>query len=403
MIRKLRIKFIVIIMSLLALLMIVIFLSLNIMMMKAGRDKSYEEMRRVVELDGNPDIKHYDRGMGIKLIPQDPEKTSIYFVKLDADGCMLEMFVPYEDFISPDNISELVSDVLGSGKTHGRIGDQLFLTAEKDYGRIIVFCDEGPANVIMNRLVLLSFAIGSAALVVMFFVSIPLSWWVSKPVETAFEEQQRFVSDASHELKTPLTVISTNADVLRSEIGENKWLDYIRSEAGRMSRLVNDLLSLARLDSGRDVYENQRFSLSNAVTGAVLPFESVIFEAHKTLVTNIAPDVFYTGDEDKIKQLVVILTDNAVKNTFEGGSIVVSLTGDELRPKITVRNEGEGIDEADLPHIFERFYRCDNSRNRETGGFGLGLSIAKSIVDGHGGKISVASKKGQWTEFTAIL
>ena len=237
----------------------------------------------------------------------------------------------------------------------------------------------------------------------MFFASILLARWAIKPVENTLEEQRRFISDASHELKTPLTVINTNADVLKSEIGENKWLGYIQSEAARMSKLVGDLLELSRMNHGGGLYEKKRFSLSGAVLGAVLPFESVVFEAHKNLDTDIEDNIFYTGDENRIKQLVVILLDNAIKNTFDGGTITVTLAGSEVKPRISVRNEGEGIDEKDIPHIFERFYRCDDSRTRGTGGFGLGLAIARDIVTQHGGRLTVVSKKGQWTEFTASL
>ena len=170
-----------------------------------------------------------------------------------------------------------------------------------------------------------------------------------------------------------------------------------------LAKLVGDLLYLSRMDHSGGMYERKRFSLSGAVLGAVLPFESVAFEAHKNLDTDIEENIFYNGDESKLKQLVVILLDNAIKNTFDGGTITVTLSGGENKPKISVRNEGEGIDEEDIPHIFERFYRCDDSRARGTGGFGLGLAIAHDIVEQHGGKLTVVSKKGQWTEFTAAL
>ena len=407
MIRRLRIKFIAIIMTMLTVLLLVIFCTLNYMMVKSGRSQSYERMERVAESDGGAAgeaiVSPFGYRGGFHIFTPTPRDAGIYYVKLTRDGLISEMFVPYEDFISRDGVTKLVSEVLEAGKERGKLGNQLYIVREKDYGSIIVFSDEQAEDVIMQRLIRVSLIIGAASLVVMFFVSILLSRWAIKPVETTLEDQRRFISDASHELKTPLTVINTNADVLKSEIGENKWLGYIQSEAERMSKLVGDLLYLSRMDHDDRLYERKRFSLSGAVLGAVLPFESVAFEAHKNLDTDIEENIFYNGDESKLKQLVVILLDNAIKNTFDGGTITVTLSGGESKPKISVRNEGEGIDEEDIPHIFERFYRCDGSRARGTGGFGLGLAIAHDIVEQHGGKLTVVSKKGQWTEFTAAL
>ena len=389
-------------MALLTIMLLVIFCSLNYMMIRTGRSQSYERMKLVADSDGVLSAPSNAPFRGYMLMP--PQRDAgIYYVKLTRTGEVSEMFVPYEDFISEDGVEKLVKNALASGRERGMLGSQLYLIRQKSYGSIIVFSDGRTEDGIMRRLIRVSSIVGAAALAVMFFVSILLARWAIKPVETTLEEQRRFVSDASHELKTPLTVINTNADVLRSEIGENKWLGYIQSEAARMSKLVNDLLYLSRFDHGKDIYERKRFSLSGAVLGAVLPFESVVFEAHKRLDTSIEENIFYTGDEGKIRQLVAILLDNAIKNTFDGGTITVTLTGSESRPRIAVRNEGAGIDEKDIPHIFERFYRCDDSRARGTGGFGLGLAIAQSIAQGHGGKLTVVSKIGQWTEFTAAL
>ena len=407
MIRRLRIKFIAIIMAMLTLLLLVIFCSLNLMMIRTGRSQSYERMERVANSDGiaanAPDLPFNSYRGDVHIFVPTQRDAGIYYVKLTREGAVSEMFVPYDDFISEDGVTRLVEEAISSGKERGKLGNQLYIVRQKNYGSIVVFSDGRTEDGIMQRLIRVSLVIGAAALVVMFFASILLARWAIKPVENTLEEQRRFISDASHELKTPLTVINTNADVLKSEIGENKWLGYIQSEAARMSELVGNLLELSRMNHGGGLYEKKRFSLSGAVLGAVLPFESVVFEAHKNLDTDIEDNIFYTGDENRIKQLVVILLDNAIKNTFDGGTITVTLAGSEVKPRISVRNEGEGIDEKDIPHIFERFYRCDDSRTRGTGGFGLGLAIARDIVTQHGGRLTVVSKKGQWTEFTASL
>ncbi len=230
-----------------------------------------------------------------------------------------------------------------------------------------------------------------------------LSKWAMRPVERSIDRQKRFISDASHELKTPLAVISANADALEAEIGENRWLTNIKSESGTMNEMVLDLLDLAKLDETAGTLTMEEFDLSRTVMKKALEFESMAFEAGKRFEEKIEPNIRYRGSEPEIARLTAILIDNAIKHSNDGGLISISLNSDGAKRVLRVFNTGDGLRKADREKVFERFYRSDASRSRETGGYGLGLSIAKSIVDAHGGRISADCDEGKWVCFTAVL
>ena len=227
--------------------------------------------------------------------------------------------------------------------------------------------------------------------------------WLIKPVEDAFNRQKQFISDASHELKTPIAVISANADILAGDIGENKWLGYIQSESERMSKLINDLLTLTRIEMQSDKAQSTRFDICNTLMEVTMPFESVSFEKGIILECEPEGEIFINGNEGQIKQVVAILVDNAIKHCYDGGSVTVTVVpAAKSRCKIRVSNTGEPIPEEVRKKIFERFYRADESRNRDNNRYGLGLAIAKQIVDNHNGSIDVSCDMG-YTSFEVTI
>lgn len=256
-----------------------------------------------------------------------------------------------------------------------------------------------------------------------YFLSILISalvaWFLAersvRPVEEAFETQKQFIADAGHELKTPISVVAANADALAGEIGDNKWLGYIKYETQRMARLINDLLYLAKNDAGRVPMMYSDLDLSRVVEAAVLPFESIVFEQEKHLELEIQEEVQWIGDRGGISQVVVILLDNAIKNSPAGARIRVSLSMEANRrgqgkfgkthshPVVTVYNQGDGLSQEEMRQVFKRFYRSDSSRARETGGCGLGLSIAQAIAQAHNGSIVVEGQQGSWISFSLHL
>lgn len=259
----------------------------------------------------------------------------------------------------------------------------------------------------LSNLIITFIYVGVLALFIIFLISLYFANRAIKPVSEAWEKQNRFIADASHELKTPLTVINTNADVLLSHsdstIGEEKkWIYYIKDEAQRMTRLTNDLLLLARLDNGNNEMQKTEFSLSETVETVILTMEAVLYENNLKFTSDIAGGIKICGNPDSIKQLVMILMDNAVKYTPKGGTIGIVLKKKEGKSVLTVSNTGQPLPHEERKRIFDRFYRADESRTRSSGGYGLGLAIAYSICRSHGGHISAESADGK-NIFTVVL
>lgn len=229
-----------------------------------------------------------------------------------------------------------------------------------------------------------------------------LSFSVFDPIKETFFKQKQFISNASHELKTPLTIISANAEVLKQN-DKNPWIENIASQTERLNLLVNDMLSLAKIDEAREQLSILNFNLSEVVTNEALAFDALAFEKGKNLNLFIQPNLQYKGDIKSVKNIVNILLDNAVKHANIGGEISLYLKKENNKTSLIVYNTGSNVPDSDSQKIFERFYRSDQSRSRESGGSGLGLSIAKGIADNNKWKITANSKFQQSMTITLIL
>lgn len=246
--------------------------------------------------------------------------------------------------------------------------------------------------------------IGFISLIVLLFISIYLTNKSIVPIKETFEKQKQFIADASHELKTPLAIIKTNTSLVLSHPydtikNQSKWINYINLQTDRMSELISEMLSLAKMDAAENKLPLSPINISKIVESMILMFDAVIYENNIELETNISKNLFINGDKESLKKLFSIIMDNAIKHTNKNGNITVSLFSDKNKVKMIIRNTGEGIAPEHLERIFERFYRVDSSRDRETGGYGLGLSIASSIVKQHKGKIYAKSNIGEFTSF----
>ena len=279
-------------------------------------------------------------------------------------------------------------------------------------GTRLAIVDTTSIDALLSEQALHDIMIICVALLALFAISWALANWALKPVEEAWEQQRRFVSDASHELKTPLAVILANVQILQRDesIGDDarRWVDSTADEADHMKALVNDLLQLARADEsvagGAASIRHDDIDLSEMVEGSCLEFDAIAFERGCMLDSDVEQGIRITGDHEWMERLVRILIDNACKYGAAGTTVTVRLTSESGHTRLSVHNMGSPIDEQDLPHVFERFYRSDKARSREgEGGFGLGLAIAKGIAESHGGSISVTSSAEEGTTFTVTL
>lgn len=337
-------------------------------------------------------------------IINDSKKISYMYVRIPNNGTGKPFITTnMNDTYSSDTIYYIARSISANGVTRGIVSNMMYEVTHDDLNTTVIIVDISNDMKLMDNLLVVSVVIIFFSIVFVYIFTYFLSRWAIQPVQTAFENQHRFISDASHELKTPLTVISANADVLESEIGENKWLTNIKSQSVIMNELVHDLLNLAKLDETMEDMVINEFDLSHLVLSKALEFECTAFEEGKTFEQNIAQGLTYTGNEDEIRHLVTILIDNAIKHSDERGVIRVTLTSNGNHRILQVFNTGNGIKNSEKDKIFLRFYRSDESRSKATGGYGLGLSIAKAIVDAHNGTITVDGEENKWVSFTVIL
>lgn len=298
----------------------------------------------------------------------------------------------------------------GTSSVRGHISslNLYYEAAENNGSTTIAFAS---ANYVDQNMISLVKTLGTVSLVALaafFLMSLFLSRWALRPVERAWKQQQQFVADASHELKTPLTVIIANDSILMSQPeatveSQMQWIESTETEAHLMQGLVNDMLDLARPEDAERAVTCGRVDFSDVVESTVLQFESVAFEHGVQLDDSVAPDLFIEGDAARLQRMVSTLVDNACKYVDEKGTVRVTLERTGSTCQLRVNNTGPVVDSEDLPHLFDRFYRSDKARTRGKGGFGLGLSIAKSVVDDHKGTIEAASTAEDGTTFTVVL
>ena len=301
-----------------------------------------------------------------------------------------------------NEVRQYALEISNKSSEEGYVGNYIYKTRKvgNDNKEITLMENENAINRLKTTIIF-AIVIGALGIIIIYIIARKIAQVIVKPVEETFEKQKQFISDASHELKTPLAVIEANADVLGNKIGENKWIEYIQNEVQSMNKLVNDLLTLARIGNTNTV-NNQKFNLSKEVQMAVAVFESIIFENKIDLETNINENIEFTGDKDDIKHIISILLDNAIKHTAETKKIIVNVEKEKNEIKIEVKNQGEEIPKEEQSKIFERFYRIDKSRNRNEKRYGLGLPIAKELVGKYKGTIMVSCKEG-FTSFIVKL
>lgn len=342
-----------------------------------------------------------------------------YIVQIDANDTVTVSIDENSVSYTEEEITAIAEELIHAEKREGMYKDLRFLVKTLPDKKEVVFLESQAQSRFLASFAR-SLTLCLCLMVLFFLAARMLSRRIVLPVEDAFTKQKQFISDASHELKTPITVINANIDLLRAEIGENKWMDYIEAEGQRMNALITNLLTLSRVSSetpsAGDNAHFCEFDLSSALLGTALSFESLAFEHGISYDVDIADNLHCTGCETEIRQLAAILLDNAMKYTFPNGSVQITLKscavsdghglsiGRRLRSSalLTVSNTGTEIPKEELEKIFDRFYRTDKSRNRASGGFGLGLAIAKSITEKHSGEIQVVSRDG-WTTFSVKL
>ena len=409
MLRRLRLKFILTNMLLVTVVLLAVFGALMISTAQQLERESAAAMKLALRQDGIPpqlELHLPDQGGAREWRWAIP----VFCITIQKDGT-ITLEEGSQVKVTEETLAQAVQEIRDAQTPSGTLQNLglRFQQEQLSDGRVrIAFSDLSWERASLGRLMLNSLLIGGAALAVFFAISLFLARLSLKPVERAWTQQRQFVADASHELKTPLTVILANTGLVLSHpedtvAAQSKWLEYTHDEAEQMKELVDDLLFLAKSDAARQPAARAETAISEVALGCLLPFESVAFEAGVALEHRITPGLSLRGDEGQLRRLVMILLDNAVKYAGAGGTVTLTLERHQERLRLAVHNTGEPIPPEHLPHLFERFYRADAARNRSGGGYGLGLAIARSIVEGHHGRLTVTSTAAAGTTFTALF
>lgn len=318
--------------------------------------------------------------------------TTFYTVALSYGGETIEIQNSQPAVYSDNDLEELAQSIVKEGKDTGTRKNLAFFKADKGGYILVTFMDNTVVNESAITLFRYTLIFGGFALILFFFLSVFLARKIVQPLEDSYQRQKQFISDAGHELKTPVSVVSANAELLSREIGENQWLANIQYENQRMGMLVGQLLDLARTENVSPQMEHIDFS--RLVRGEALPFECVAFENGLVLSTHISDGIVVEGNSAQLKQITSILLDNAIRHSSQGGEIELNLTKEHGFAKLSVINAGKEIPAEQRERIFERFYRADTVRNGEDKHYGLGLAIAKAITASHKGHIEVLCYNG---------
>lgn len=371
---------------------------INILVENNGKFPEPKDMKKdkyqESEFSGNPNGSMFDKPMFEKGFNAETRYITRYFVvEADSSNDIEKIDTAHIAAIDSDTAKFYGQDVLDSGKKSGYLNNYRYLVKNNNENKLIVFVDCSMQLDTKYRFLAISCFIAIGAFAVFSIVLIIISKRAVRPYIISMEKQSRFITDAGHEIKTPLAIISANNEVIEMIHGKSEWSDSIKNQVKRLSDLVKQLITLAKMDEEiKPVF--LAFNLSDAVYDVSASFVTLAQTRNKTAELDIEDDLTYVGDEGAIRQLVSVLLDNAVKYTDEGGKIKVSLKKLSKGYMLRVFNQCGNLPNDNLNMLFDRFYRSDPSRSRETGGYGIGLSIAKSIVELHKGKISAVNVKG---------
>ncbi len=396
MIRKLKIKLIALAMAALFALMVFMLSGMNLInystiISAAARilDPLSENYYAFQNSDDKSDSSHDP----MHIVP---EESRFFSVTVDSNGNITGTDTGRMASVDSETAKEYAKEFLSRRSSRGFINEYRYLISDEDDQTRIIFLNCERKLDAFRSFLKISALMSLTGLIIIFIIMFVLSGKIVRPIAESYEKQKRFITDAGHEIKTPLTIISANAELLEMQTGECEEITEIENQTRRLRSLTDDLVMLARMEESENTLQKIDFPLSDTVSEVVQSFRSVAVKQDKELTYDIQPVLTLNGNEKTVRQLVNILMDNAMKYSSEGGKIHVDLQKHARNIELTVRNTStDKLDNEKLRHVFERFYRTDESRNSQTGGHGIGLSLAQAIVTSHGGKISARTDDGE--------
>lgn len=344
-----------------------------------------------------PDGKSND-----KFSPETPFQTR-YFSVVVSDGAVESYSLDNIAAVDESEAESYALKILGDGSDSGFTDIYRYRVADCEDGTRIIFVDCRQELESFRNTLVYSVGVSLLGFLAVFMLVLFWSKKIFKPVAESYSKQKRFITDASHEIKTPLTIIDANTEVIEMVNGESEWTKNTRDQVKRLTALTNQMVALSRLDENPEPKEKAKFDLSDVAYEVIDHFSSLSEVRGKKISADIEDGIKYVGDENSIRQLISILVDNAMKYAVESADISISLKRDGRKVKFVLKNLTDGMEEGSQDILFERFYRPDSSRNSETGGSGIGLSLAKSIVESHKGGITARCDGDGYITFQVTL
>ncbi|MBR1389837.1 MAG: HAMP domain-containing histidine kinase [Lachnospiraceae bacterium] len=404
MIKSLRRKFIVIAMSSVIAVLLLLIGGINIVNYRNVVHTADERLLVLSENGGRfPMFSEMDDDFpkGTRTLSAEaPFDTRYFTVTIDADGTVRSTDTGRIAAVSYETAADYTRELFHSGKASGFIGSYKFTTLSSEDETMYIFLDCSRELSSFHSFLRASILFSLSGILLVLIPVVLFSRIVFLPIGESYEKQKRFITDASHDIKTPLTIIDANIEVIEMIHGEDEWTKSIRNQVARLSALTEKLVFLSRMDEEQNTLTMLDFSLSDAVYDTAQPYEALAIAKDKALTLDITEGITYHGDETAIRQLISLLLDNAMKYTNEHGTISLSLKKTGKNIVLTAYNTVTDIEIGSHDVLFERFYRRDGSRNSGTGGSGIGLSVAQAIVHAHHGKIHAKSEDGHSICFT---
>ena len=397
MIKKLQRKFILLSMSAFLLVLTVIITGINIVNYNAVVQEADILLSIMVENKGSFPMEPDKFGTMLPpgMSPEIPYESRYFSVIANTETKQI-LFVETSQIISVNQQAavDYAQRALNKNNATGFVESFRYQIQNENNMVRITFLDCGRKLDAFYSFLIASIAISLFGYLVVFALIAFFSNRIIRPISESYEKQKRFITDASHEIKTPLTIISADTDVLEMEIGENEWLGDIKKQITQLTALTNDLVFLSRMEESENTLPMIDFPFSEVITETVFSFQALAQKQEKELRAYIPPMLTLRGDEKSIRQLISILLENAIKYSPIKEQIFISVDETNNHINISVTNTThQNIEKEQLKLLFDRFYRIDASRNSKTGGHGVGLSVAKAIVEAHHGKISATAPK----------
>lgn len=409
MIKTLQRKFIVTAMTAISALLLLLLGTINILNIYYVGNQVDKKLEMISQNEGNPDNIPMTPG---DLPPKEPYgmkndydtfmSSNFFVVRFDRNGNIVHIDVSRISSVREEEAKDLAEEVYAQSDRSGKIDNFEYMIKDSrmGFGKVAVFLDTSGDIYSYIRVLFLSAAIGIACWGFMLLFVILLSRRAIRPIAENMEKQRQFVTNAGHEIKTPLAIIQSNTEAMELYNGENKWSKNIKEQTIRLNELMKNLLTLARMDESSANLNMSDFSLSQLLMDHTECFRETLELRGITLQTSIQPMISFRANQEHITQLISVLMDNAVKYTNEGGNVLVSLEGNDKRIKMRFKNTCQQLPPASPDKLFDRFYRADEARTQKNGGYGIGLSVAQSITKTYKGRISAEYENGNTIAFT---